>query len=96
MDIIVLLTRQGETMKISLRVEPSDTLESIKAKVQSKAGIPSNQQMMVFAGVKIVDIEGSYLYDLVTGSTLHFVIIHDESNISGSIFSRATRQFHWK
>ena len=81
MDIIVLLTRHCDTMKISLRVEPSDTLESIKAKVQSKAGIPSNQQMMVFAGVKIVDIEGSYLYDLVTGSTLHFVIIHDESNI---------------
>ena len=69
---VYVKTLTGKT--ISVEVEPDESVESLKAKIQEKEGVPIDQQRIIFDGKQLDSLKSLSDYDIDDDSTLHLVL----------------------
>ncbi len=69
---VFVKTLTGKT--ISVDVEPDESVESLKSKIQEKEGIPPDQQRIIFGGKQLDSMKSLSDYEIDDDSTVHLVL----------------------
>lgn len=59
---------------IPLTVEPGDTIEAVKGMLQNKAGMPPDQQRLLYSGKQLEDNRTLADYNIQDQAILHLVL----------------------
>lgn len=93
MEYFVLRTYFNRSTAKVIKVEPSDTIEKVKIKIENKCGIPPDRQCLNFRNKELET--GSKFYDLniPEGSTLLLKICDEPSDSNSSSVSFSKIEF---
>ena len=69
---------------LTLEVNPSDTVQSVKLQIEAKAGIPCENQLILHAGFELDSTQSLSKYHIKNTTTLHVACRHT-SNVAALI-----------
>lgn len=85
-----IFVKQVTGENITLEVESSDTIETVKQKISSKIKIPTNKLNLTYSGIKLEDFKTIADYDIQKESTIHLLYNINRINIRESEFGQIT------